>query len=205
MNRIPILTLRHTQVSISWQREQSLLDESTEGGALLPTLCSSCLKFQREESHWCLLDLSGLHIHKGMEKMDMAWCPICSNLILPLSLSSTLSLSVCLTPPHLLTPTPRVHAETYTAGGEGDRQQGSSSQTVASHCMSAQCTIKRQQNEGHMSNDASLSLKYGHSVRLRYKVTAFLEFSVIFWGLSILVIVWNCDLPLTLQRHLFQF
>lgn len=107
MNRIPILTLRHTQVSISWRREQPLLDESTEGGALLPTLGSSCLKFQREESHWCLLDLSGLHIHKGMEKMDMARCPICSNLILPLSLSSTLSLSVCLTPPPSTNPHPQ--------------------------------------------------------------------------------------------------
>ncbi len=60
---------------------------------LLSVAPSPHVEFQGEESHWCLLDLSGLHIHKEMEKMDTAWCSIRSNLIFPLSLSPSLSVS----------------------------------------------------------------------------------------------------------------
>lgn len=117
----------------------------------------SRLKFRRDESHWCLLDLPGLHIHKGMGKMDMAWCPICSNLILPLSplpsVSSDSSTSLS-----------GLHAQAFSAGGEGDRQQGSYRQTFAIDCMSELNAIRQQHNGCHMSNDAihiwSFSIRY---------------------------------------------
>lgn len=94
-----------------------------------------------------------------MEKMDMAWCSIHSNLILPLYLSSSLSSSPSVCPPPLQGCT-----QASPAGGEGNRQQGSSCQTFASHCMSAFCTSRQRHNECHMSNDASLPLTYGNSV-----------------------------------------
>lgn len=93
-----------------------------------------------------------------MEKMDMAWCSIWSNLILPISFSP--SPSVTSTPD----PTPRGQTQASPAGGEADRQQGYFSQTFASHCMPAFCTSRQQHNECHMSNGATLPLTYGNSV-----------------------------------------
>lgn len=85
--------------------------------------------------------------------MDMACCPICSNLILPLSPSSSVSSSSSTT-------IPGVQAQASTTGGEGDRQQGSSCQTFASHCVSA-LSSNRQQHKGcYMSNGAFLSLTF---------------------------------------------
>lgn len=112
----------------------------------------SALEFHGELSHWCLLDLSCLHIHKVMEKMDMPWCSILSNLIY-------FSIS------------PPPHTQAFPAGSEGDGEQGSSTQAFASHCMSAFCTTAR----CDMSNDASLSLTYGNSV------TYANGFIVLFW------------------------
>lgn len=41
-----------------------LLDEGTERGAIFSPLLPLQYEFQGEKSHGCLLDLSGLHIHK---------------------------------------------------------------------------------------------------------------------------------------------
>lgn len=95
--------------------------------------------------------------------------------------------SLSLSPPlRLSLPTPRVHTQASPAGGEADRQQGSYSQTFASHCMSASCTSRQQHNECHMSNDAALPLTYGNSVIYGNVI-------VVFW----LMPFWN--------RHFFFF
>lgn len=87
--------------------------------------------------------------------MAMACCPICSNLISPLSPSSSVSSSSSA----LL---PGVQAQASPAGGAGDRQQGSSCQTFASHCMSA-LSSNRQRHKGcHKSNSAFLPLTFHH-------------------------------------------
>lgn len=86
-----------------------------------------------------------------MEKMDMAWCSIRPNLILPLSPSP----SVSSTPPaHTGLPSRRW----------GWQTAGLLQSDFASHCMSAFCTRRQPHNECHMSNNASLPLTYGNSI-----------------------------------------
>lgn len=81
----------HTHIERVTDRS-SIIGWTHQRGELL-----SRLEFQVEESHWCLLDLSSLHIHEEMEKMDMTWCSICSSSILPFTPSLFLPpLSVCL-------------------------------------------------------------------------------------------------------------
>lgn len=51
----------HTQTG---RNTSPLLDEGTERGAIFSPLLPPHYEFQGEESRGCLLDLSGLHIHK---------------------------------------------------------------------------------------------------------------------------------------------
>lgn len=111
----------HREIHRYWVR-------ASAGSAPLFPLSSSCLEFQGEESHWCLLDPSGLHIHKEMEKMDTARCSTPTNLISSLSLSLSPSLHPHPSPSVSSTATsnpPRVRTQASPAGGEADRLQGS--------------------------------------------------------------------------------